>query len=524
MKNRIITLLTLLVLGTLSGFAAERPRLVVNIVVSGMTNADLVRYEKGFGEGGFRRLLGGEFYSQAYYSFAPTTPSALATLTTGALPSEHGVVGSAWWNQNTRRRVGVVEDAGYCTYGNDSDQARVSNVNLQFETLGDVVVGSYEGARSVTVATDAESAIILGGTAPSEVWWIDDLGATWTTSTKYAASLPKWVNNYNRTAPWRKRLGQPWVLSKGGDKYINEEMVVAKPHGYKLTSEEKSRGVRSSDLRELKYSYLCNDVVAEFAKEAIVYNRLGGDDKVDVLNICFLSPRKIASRYGLHSREMEDMYYRLDEALADFVKFASAQASGKILFVLTTDGGSGEVVESERIYNATQAQFLVNSFLSATYGKGDWVLGSEGTNLWLNHTQIFSKGLDLATVQRQAAVFALQFRGVSHAITASELTLGGYNEGVKAALQDGFYPKYSPDLMLVLMPGWGVAYTEDEEPKITSSQAYALHRRSFVALSGWGVEDGRKVTERVDIRSVVVTLADKLAVESPMGADCEPLP
>ena len=524
MKNRIITLLTLLMLGTLSGFAAERPRLVVNIVVSGMTNADLVRYEKGFCEGGFRRLLGGEFYSQAYYSFAPTTPSALATLTTGALPSEHGVVGGAWWNQNTRRREGVVEDAGYCTYGNDSDQARVSNVNLMFETLGDVVRRSYEGARSVTVAADAESAIILGGTDPSEVWWIDDLGATWTTSTKYAASLPKWVNSYNRTALWRKKLSQPWVLSKSDDKYINEKSVVAKPHGYKLTSEEKSRGVRSSDLRELKYSYLCNDVVAEFAKEAIVYNRLGGDDRVDVLNVCFLAPRKIAGRYGLHSREMEDMYYRLDEALADFVKFASAQAGGKILFVLTTDGGCSEVLDQERVFNATQAQFLVNSFLSATYGKGDWVLGSDGTNLWLSHTQVFAKGLDLAAVQRQAAGFALQFRGVSHAVTASELASGGYDEGVKAALQDGFYPKRSADLMLVLMPGWGVAYNEDEVPKMTSWQPYASHRRSFVALSGYGVEEGRRVSERVDVRSVVVTLAEKIGVESPMGADSEPLP
>ena len=524
MKSRIITLLTLLMLGTLSGFAAERPRLVVNIVVSGMTNSDLVRYEQGFCEGGFKRLLGGEFYPQAYYSFAPTTPSALATLTTGALPSEHGVVGRVWWHQNTRHKVGVVEDAGYCTYGNDSDEARVSNVNLQFETLGDVVVGSYEGARSVTVATDAEAAIILGGMNPSEVWWIDDLGATWTTSTKYTASLPKWVNNYNRTAPWRKRIGQPWVLSRGGDKYVNEESVVAKPHGYKLTSEEKSRGVRAVDLREFKHSSLCNDVVAEFAKEAIVYNRLGGDDRVDVLNVCFLSPRKIAARYGLHSREMEDMYYRLDEALADLVKFASAQASGKVVFVLTTDGGCSEVKGQERVYNATQAQFLVNSFLSATYGKGDWVLGADGTNLWLNHTQVFSKGLDLATVQRQAAGFALQFRGVSHAVTSSELSSGGYDEGVKAALQDGYYPKHSPDLMLVLMPGWGVAYGEDEVPKTTSSQPYAALRRSFVALSGHGIESQCKISERVDIRSVVVTLAEMLGVESPVAADCEPLP
>lgn len=524
MKNRIVILLSLLVVGILSVSAAESPRLVVNIVISGMNNSDLVRYEKGFGDKGFRRLLNGEYYTHAYYSFVPSTPSALASLTTGVLPAEHGVVGGAWWNQNTRRRIGVVEDADYCTYGNDSDEARVSNVNLLFETVGDVVVKSDEASKSVTVASDATSAIILGGMNPSEVWWLDSLSATWTTSTKYAASLPKWVNNFNRSAAWRKNLALPWVLSRAENKYVNKKSEVVKPFGYKMTSEEKSRGVKSADLKKMPHSYISNDVVAEFAKEAIVYNRLGGDESVDVLNVCFDAPRKVASKYGLHSREVEDMYYRLDESLADFVKFASAQASGRVLFVLTTDGGCSEVAEGGKVFNITQSQFLVNSFLSATYGRGEWVLGCDGTSLWLNHTLAFSLGLDLATVQRQAASFVLQFRGVSHVVTSSELMEDDYAEGVKGALQDGFHPKYSADLMLVLLPGWGVAYAEGEVPKIAASQPYAAHRRTFVAISGHGREEGRVVRDRVDVRQIPVTIAEILGVESPMGAECEPLP
>lgn len=511
-------------MGTFSASAVESPRLVVNIVVSGMNNSDLVRYGDGFCEGGFRRLTGGEYYSNAYYSFAPSVPSALATLTTGALPSEHGVVGDKWWNQNTRKRVDVVGDEGYCTYGNDRPEARVSNVNLLFETLGDVVAGSSEESHSVTVASDASSAIILAGVNPSQVWWLDSLSGTWTTSTKYVASLPKWVDKYNRTGVWRKKLHLPWILSKEDDKYVNQESEMLKPYGYKLTSEEKRRGAKSSDLQRMVYTHLANDVVVEFAKEAIVYNRLGGDKGTDVLNVCFTSPTLIASRYGLLSREMEDMYYRLDEALADLVAFASAQAGGEVVFVLTTTGGLSEVRSTESLFNATQAQYLMNSFLSATYGRGEWVLGSDDGGVWLNHTLVFSKGLDLAAVQRQVASFALGLRGVSHAITASELSNGGYQEGVKAALQGGFYPKHSADLMLVLMPGWGFVTHEGEHPKSVSSQPYALHRRTFVALSGMGIQEGRVVRERVDVRGLVVSLAELIGVEPPLGAECEPLP
>ncbi|MBQ2248167.1 MAG: hypothetical protein II323_05345, partial [Tidjanibacter sp.] len=46
-----------------------RPRLIVNIVVSGLRPTDLELYEEGFGKGGFRRLMEGTYYPYAYYPF-----------------------------------------------------------------------------------------------------------------------------------------------------------------------------------------------------------------------------------------------------------------------------------------------------------------------------------------------------------------------------------------------------------------------------------------------------------------------
>ncbi|MEE1167736.1 MAG: alkaline phosphatase family protein, partial [Alistipes sp.] len=93
MKRLLILCLTILGLNIIDAFAApnsatqaERPRLVVNIVVGSMRGDDLDRYYKNLTENGFRRLMReGITYTEAYYNFSTlSVASGLATLTTGA--------------------------------------------------------------------------------------------------------------------------------------------------------------------------------------------------------------------------------------------------------------------------------------------------------------------------------------------------------------------------------------------------------------------------------------------------------
>ncbi len=521
MKNRLVLLLTLLMVATCAK-GVERPRLVVNIVVSEARMVDLERYAEGMKAGGFERLLSGRSYPYATYPFVPTTPSALATLSTGASPSVSGVVGECWWNNNNGSKVLVVADNQYCTFDADHPESRVANTNLTLETLGDVVVREIEGARSVSVAADTSSAIILGGLEPTEVWWLDSLSGRWTTSTKYKTTLPQWVAKYNASGFWRTRIGEEWVLSRTDGEYKNGEVHVAKPYGYEPSRKEKKVRPKPADVVELLYAPISNQMVAEFAKEAIIYNRLGHDKATDILNVCFDSPRRIIARYGLSSREVEDMYYRLDENIADLMTFASAQADGRVVFVLSTDGGVREVADNGKIFNTSQACFLINSFLTANYGKGDWVLGYNNGGLWLNHTLAFAKGLDIASLQRQVGIFALGLRGVSHAITASDMMGGDAKEGVVATVQEGFYPKRSADVQFVLMPDWCEVGSEEMSPKVSHSLPYVPYRRAVIALSGMDIEKSR-VEERVDVRSLVVTLSEMIGVEVPLGAEAPPL-
>ena len=65
--------------------------------------------------------------------------------------------------------------------------------------------------------------------------------------------------------------------------------------------------------------------------------RLGADATPDLLCVCLDASRRISEAYGPESVEVEDMYYRLDRDLADFLTFVFAQVrDGNATVVLTS--------------------------------------------------------------------------------------------------------------------------------------------------------------------------------------------
>ncbi len=90
----------------------QPPKLVVNIVVGGLSADVLERFGEGLsGEGFTRFAAGGASYTSAHYGYMQTTsPAGLATLTTGVDPSMHGIVSGAWIDYVTGGRVSLIDD------------------------------------------------------------------------------------------------------------------------------------------------------------------------------------------------------------------------------------------------------------------------------------------------------------------------------------------------------------------------------------------------------------------------------
>ena len=213
-----------------------------------------------------------------------------------------------------------------------------------------------------------------------EVFWLDSARCDWVTSPYYAAEVPEWIARSNR---------ERYNLS-----YISGEW---------RTLLERGRLKLRSDFERMLYTPAGNTAVLGLAKQAIAQYRLGEDKIPDLLNVCLDSPRRISEAYGPESIEVEDMYYRLDRDLADFLTFVFAQVKdGSVTVVLSSDHGTSPAFdagaeEADR-FNPRQFEVIVNGFLNVRYGVGDWVVDYSDKCLWLNHNLIYERGLNLTEV------------------------------------------------------------------------------------------------------------------------------
>ena len=87
-------------------------KLVLQITVDGLRGDLIHRYQKGFGNEGFKFLLGhGVHYTNAHYQYANTeTIVGHTTLATGTFPSQHGMVGNVWFDREAGELAYNIED------------------------------------------------------------------------------------------------------------------------------------------------------------------------------------------------------------------------------------------------------------------------------------------------------------------------------------------------------------------------------------------------------------------------------
>ncbi|MBQ8915716.1 MAG: alkaline phosphatase family protein [Alistipes sp.] len=514
--KRILTIL--LLAATLTSWAAEKPRLVVQIVVGSMRVGDLERYEAQFCEGGFRRLMhNSRYYKEAAYLFQQTTtPATLSTLATGANPSMHGIVGTSWQDYTTNLAVDLIDGrhgpGGY---------------HLVVPTLSDALQRQHPTAHTVSLALDAEAAILLGGRT-NNVYWVEPETAEWGSSLYYTQSIPEWLAQGNREGFNIAYLLPYWQQLLHQEQYLNTRSFdIRKNTGAKrsVPAEGLRRLTPRSYIERLRYTPAGNTAVLAFAKQAIAQHHMGTDEVPDLINIYLDTPRYLSEVYGPESIEVEDMYYRLDRDLSDFLTFLYAQVKPEeCIVVLTSDHGTSHSFDldaehpAER-FNAHQFRVIANGFLNVRYGSGHWVLGFQNQALYLNHTLIYERNLDLARLQNELAIFALQFSGVSHAMAASDLRSAYFADGYAHRMQNSFYARRSGDVLLNLMPGLII---EEEGRCSASGSMYGYDAEVPLLISGGGITPGHH-HEPIDMTSLAPTVAQLLGIHEPDAAEGRPL-
>lgn len=498
-------------------YNVENPGLIVGIVVEKMRYDYLVRMWERFGENGFRKIASeGAFCRNAKYDYLHNQSSpGYATIFTGANPSEHGIISNEWYQRLNRTTLKSDYDENARAVGGTFEEGKRSPLNLMSETVGDIIKKANDfRSRVFTVSMNPPGAVISGGFSADAAWWFDKNSGEWMSSTYYIDSLPQWVYNFNHKRFPDNYLERTWKpLPAFGDYFfIESEKNNSDSEVFEYDLGRIRRGDDTYNL--LTQTPYGNTLTKDFALSLILNEELGVGDNTDMVIICFSAAAEIGHKYGVFSPEIQDAYLRLDTEIAHILDFLDKNFENEeVLLFITSDQGASypqEYFNASKMPTGTFSQgaamALLRSYLNATYGEGDWVLGYHSRQVYLNRLLAEDSNISPGDIQMKSAAFLDQVSGVSRTFTAQMLMSNYYTSGPGAAVQKGFNTKRSGDIIISLRPGW-------EERSVTEDPSQQPVMESHVPLMwyGWGVNRG-EVSRPVSITDIAPTISFMLNI------------
>ena len=366
-----------------------RPKLVVVIVIDQFRGDYLERYRDQFGEGGFRLFLDhGAYFAECNYDYANTrTAPGHATLFTGTYTSGHGIIANEWWDPQKKKRVTSVEDDAtkLVGLGTDHPGPGASPHNLMSDTLGDELKLATGGqSRVFAISLKDRAAVLPVGFSGDAAYWIDPKSGSWITSSYYRPDLPDWVRNFNGSSPSQGRA----------EKFWNREWKDSEGNVLGSTAPRNGKDGSPAGFYEVVGSTpFANEYQLEFAKELVVYEKLGANSATDLLIISLSANDILGHQVGPDSPQMRSMALELDRQLADFFTFLGHQIGmANVWMALSADHGVAPLPEFAKTLRLPAANLdakalreQINAQLSKKYEKkADYVIDLDYPLAWLN--------------------------------------------------------------------------------------------------------------------------------------------
>lgn len=538
----------------------ERPKLVVGIVVDQMRYDYLYRYWDKFGRDGFRRLLGEGFsYENTHYNYVPTyTGPGHASIYTGTTPSVHGIIGNNWWVREEGKGTYVTEDKTVQPVGGSVAAGQMSPRHMLTTTITDELrLASNFQSKVIGVCIKDRGSILPAGHAANAAYWYDGSNGSFITSTFYTQALPEWVTQFNNRRLPAQYLSKPWETLLPIAQYTEStaddvpwegafkgEAKPVFPHDLPALSAtpvvqvranmqaagEKPPVATPANLDLIRSTPFGNTLTADFAIETMRAEQLGQRGFTDFLALSFSSTDYVGHQFGPNAVETEDTYLRLDQDLARLLSYLDkAVGKGNALVFLTADHGgahSPDFLTANRLPAGGVGPKLMRDSLQhelvRRHGAGKWVLDYENQQVYLNRPLIAQKKLDLRRFQDEVVEVALKFTGVTRAITSDDLQKSHWESGMLMYLENGYYPKRSGDVMVVLEPGWLESYSFPINKGTTHGSAAAYDTHVPLLFWGWHVRHAES-NAPAKITDIAATIARFLHIQEPDGCTGTPL-
>jgi predicted AlkP superfamily pyrophosphatase or phosphodiesterase len=335
----------------------DSPAMVVLVSVDQLRADLLDEYAPAFSHGFVRLAQEGAVFTGASHRHATTsTAVGHTTLSTGVVPTRHGIVANDWWERTgdgSMVSVYSVEDTLSPIVGFPGAEGR-SPRNIYVDGLADWILATDPGARVVSISKKDRAAIPMAGHTRGHVYWIQEEAGAFVTSTYYRDANPGWLDRFNAermpeilgSPNWERATPDSLVGLARRDAYAYEGdgEHTAFPH---LRSEE-----REGELTEAQYRWTARTpapdrALLELAKVALDELQLGRrEGGLDYLALSFSQTDYIGHDYGPMSQEQLDNLQHLDHLLGELMEVLDQTVGeGRWVMGLSADHGVRTIPE-----------------------------------------------------------------------------------------------------------------------------------------------------------------------------------
>lgn len=520
MRGLITSILTAIAITSIQAQVTQpnRPKIVVGLNVDQLSTELIEAYWNLYREDGFKRLWReGLVYTDTEYSFSHRDrANTTATINTGASPSIHGIIAEDWLDLSVMQPRKCILDPDYM--GNNTSLSS-SPKNLLSSTLTDELKLATQGKALVyAISPFADMAILSAGHNADAALWFNTENGEWAGSTYYA-DYPWWTKKHNQLNPFYYRFNSiEWTPLLDISKYQLPNNGITKEFRHGLTESGNEM------YAKMTKSPLVNDEVTLLTKELLANAGVGEDDITDFIQLSYYAGDELGPDME-HSLEIQDTYIRLDKNIAELLAAIDKKVGLNNAIIYLTSTGyktdySGATLKEHRIptgeFHLNRCAALLNMFLMASYGEGQYIDGYYNQQIYLNQQLIEDKKLSLAEIQRKAAEFLIQFSGVNEVYFSTDLLLGSWSPD-KEIERNSYHKQRSGDLILEILPGWEVL----DGDKIQRTSNYSAIMTPTIFLGA--PFKAKIINTPIKAEAIAPTIAKSIRIRAPNGSKVKPV-
>ena len=474
MKKRKLALVCACLLSSFSLFAQSdksdvRPKLVVGIVVDQMRWDYLHRYSKKFTDGGYKRLIDEGFScDNTQLNYIPTiTAVGHTSIYTGSVPAITGIAGNDFYVNG--EKIYCTDDNSVRPVGSFSKAGQMSPRNLLVTTIGDELkLSNNFQSKVIGVSLKDRASILPAGHSADAAYWFDDQSGRFISSTFYMEKLPQWVERFNARDMAKTFLLREWDTLYPVESYDESTPDDTNFENPFFEGERPIFPIKTSQLFNMEgYGAIRttpygNTLTLEMAKAALEGEKLGQENRTDMLTISLSSTDYIGHRFGTYSVETADTYYRLDQDLKEFINYLDKKVGrdNYILF-LTADHAATHnfmFMQKHRMpaggWVVSESLNSLNKHLQQAFNVNENIVHDIlNYQVYFDKKVIQSKHLDFNKVRKITCDFLSKNPMFAWVVDMNDLNKTALPEPIRERVVNGYNRLRSGDIQIIMQPG-----------------------------------------------------------------------